>query len=199
MFVSIGLAAIAIGVSISTLRRWEKEERFLPESRTLGGHRRYSKAQIRILLALPESAPPIEKAVCYARVSSHDQKKDLETQKRKLEDFAKKSFKQYELISDLGSGLNYKKPGLKKLLKLIHTESFSHLIINHKDRLLRFGSEIVFFMCRQKNIEIVILEDDTERSFEMELSSDVIELMTVFSARLYGRRSQQNRKKIAAA
>jgi predicted site-specific integrase-resolvase len=138
------------------------------------------------------------KAGCDARVSSHDQKKDLETQKAKREDFAKKHFCEFELISDLGSGLNYKKPGLKRLLKLIQEEKFTHLILNHKDRLLRFGSEIIFSLCRQKSIEVIILEDSEEKSFDMELSCDLIELMTVFSARLYGRRSHQNRRRKAA-
>lgn len=93
---------------------------------------------------------------------------------------------------------HYKKPGLKKLLKLIHQEKFTHLILNHKDRLLRFGSEIIFSLCQQRSIEVIILEESDEKSFEMELSCDVIELMTVFSARLYGRRSHQNRRRKAA-
>ena len=198
MFLSIGATATLLGVSISTLRRWEKEGSFLANHRTRGGHRRYSKSQIKEYFGEPSEKAHSPKAVCYARVSSHDQKRDLEAQKAKLEDFAKKHFSDFELISDLGSGLNYKKPGLKKLLKLIHEEKFTHLILNHKDRLLRFGSEIIFSLCRQKSIEVIILEDSEEKSFEMELSCDVIELMTVFSARLYGRRSHQNRRSKAA-
>ena len=188
MFMSIGAAAMLLGVSISTLRRWEKEGSFLANHRTGGGHRRYSKSQIKEYFGELSSTGQAAKAVCYARVSSHDQKKD----------FAKKHFLEFELISDLGSGLNYKKPGLKRLLKLIQEEKFTHLILNHKDRLLRFGSEIIFSFCQQKSIEVIILEDCEEKSFEMELSCDVIELMTVFSARLYGRRSHQNRRAKAA-
>ena len=198
MFVSIGVASFLIGVSISTLRRWEKEGRFVPDQRTCGGHRRYSRKQIKILFGQTEDTSRSIKAICYARVSSHDQKKDLETQKEKLEEYAKQNFADYQIISDLGSGLNYKKPGLKKLLKMIHEEKFTHLVLNHKDQLLRFGSEIIFSICKQKSIEIIILEASEDRSFEMELSCDVIELMTVFSARLYGRRSHQNRRKRAA-
>ena len=197
MFLSIGAAAILLGVSISTLRRWEKEGSLLANHRTRGGHRRYSKSQIKEYFGELSDTDQAAKAVCYARVSSYDQKKDLETQKEKLEEFAKKHFTDYEVISDLGSGLNYKKPGLKKLLKLIHQEKFTHLILNHKDRLLRFGSEIIFSLCQQRSIEVIILEESEEKSFEMELSCDVIELMTVFSARLYGRRSHQNRRRQA--
>jgi putative resolvase len=197
MLVSIGMAALMIGVSVSTLRRWEKEHKFLPDHRTIGGHRRYSQRKIAGLTddKLEKSAAH---AIAYARVSSHDQKRDLESQKETLEAYAKENFHSFEVISDLGSGLNYRKPGLKKLLKRIHKGDFSHLILNHKDRLLRFGSEIIFSLCRHKGIEVLILEEKESQSFEMELSSDVIELMTVFSAKLYGRRSHQNRRKKAA-
>ena len=75
---------------------------------------------------------------------------------------------------------------------MIHQGSFSHLIINHKDRLLRFGSEIIFSLCKAKGIAVTILEESPAKSFELELSTDVIELMTVFSAKLYGRRSHKN-------
>jgi putative resolvase len=98
----------------------------------------------------------------------------------------------------LGSGLNYKKPGLKKLLNLIFRKRITHLILNHKDRLLRFGSELVFELCRHFGVAVIVLEAKPGQSFEMELAADVIELMTVFSSRLYGKRSHQNRKRMAA-
>ncbi|MFW7377551.1 MAG: IS607 family transposase [Oligoflexus sp.] len=149
MLVSIGMAAFMIGVSVSTLRRWERENRLLPDHRTIGGHRRYSQRKIAELTQ--ESREKIEThAIAYARVSSYDQNRDLEAQKEKLEAYAKENFPSFEVISDLGSGLNYRKPGLKKLLKRIHKGDFSHLILNHKDRLLRFGSEIIFSLCRHK-------------------------------------------------
>ena len=143
--------------------------------------------------------PPLRKvhAVAYARVSSQDQKNDLLTQNKKLNAYCSDNFSSFEIISDLGSGLNYKKPGFKKLLKLIFERKITHLVLNDKDRLPRFGSEIIFELCRYHSIEIVILEDFNAQTFEEELSRDVIELMTVFSSRLYGRRSHQNRKAAA--
>jgi predicted site-specific integrase-resolvase len=81
---------------------------------------------------------------------------------------------------------------------MIHARQFSHLVINHKDRLLRFGSEIVFSLCKAQGIGVTILEEETQKSFELELSTDVIELMTVFSARFYGRRSHKNRVAVSA-
>ena len=136
--------------------------------------------------------------MAYARVSSHDQKSDLETQKLKLTTYCEQNFQDFEVIADLGSGLNYKKPGLKKLLHLIFIRQVSCLVLNHKDRLLRFGSDIIFELCKHFGVKVVILEQPVSQGFEQELASDVILLMTVFSSKLYGRRSHQNRKAVVA-
>ena len=140
MFLSIGMAAVLIGVSVSTLRRWEKEQKLKPSHRTLGGHRRYSRDQVDSISNPDLQHSKQTKAVIYGRVSSHDQKMDLERQMERLEAYASNHFNEVLKIKDLGSGLNFKKPGLKKLLSLIHKGEITHLILNHKDRLLRFGS-----------------------------------------------------------
>lgn len=201
MHLSIGKAATLLGVSVSTLRRWESDGVCLPAFRTSGGHRRYDLAQLESTFLLQGSAAISKSthALAYARVSSHDQKQDLETQKNKLESYCKLHFESFEVLTDLGSGLNYRKPGLKKLLRLIFQRQLSHLVINHKDRLLRFGADLVFELCHHFGVEVIVLESPSEQSFETELAADVIELMTVFSSRLYGRRSHQNRKRNAAA
>jgi excisionase family DNA binding protein len=198
MYISVGAAAEILGVSISTLRRWEKEGLLLPAYRTLGGHRRYDSEFLLDLFSIQVEEKPSEQlAIAYARVSSSDQKSDLESQKKRLESYCNQRFEASQIISDLGSGLNYRKPGLKTLLEAIRKRSFSHLVLTHKDRLLRFGSEIIFSLCEANGIEVIILDDDQNMSFEMELSADVIELMTVFCARLHGRRSHQNRRRAA--
>ncbi|PNJ93466.1 IS607 family transposase, partial [Cylindrospermopsis raciborskii C04] len=96
---------------------------------------------------------------------------------------------------DLGSGLNYNKKGLQKLLKRIMQGDVGRLVLTHKDRLLRFGSELVFAMCEEYETEVVIINKATEETtFEQELVTDMIELITVFSARLYVSRSRKNKK-----
>lgn len=198
MYISVGAAAEVLGVSISTMRRWESENALLPSHRTLGGHRRYEMAILIEKFSLHKSEVTVERhAIAYARVSSSDQKMDLESQKERLAAYCHSEFSSSEIISDLGSGLNYKKAGLKKLLQSIRERRFTHLILTHKDRLLRFGSEIIFSLCEANDIEVILLDDDQKMSFEMELSSDVIELMTVFCARLHGRRSHQNKRRAA--
>ena len=103
-----------------------------------------------------------------------------------------------EVISDLGSGLNCRKPGLRKLLEAIWSGEIASLTLTHADRLLRFGKELVFHWCRQFNVTVRILEEAQAEAFEAELVKDVITLMTVFSARLYGKRSWKNRRRISS-
>lgn len=184
---SISEAAKIKGVSVSTLRRWETEGKLIPE-RTANGHRRYNMAQ---LLGIK---PELSYTVGYCRVSSHDQKQDLERQKEVVSLFCAQNGWQYEIIEDLGSGLNYSKKGLKRLIRLIVDPKLERLVITHKDRLLRFGSELVFSLCEQFGTEVVIINQTEDASFEEDLASDILEIITVFSARLYGSRSRKNKK-----
>lgn len=132
--------------------------------------------------------------MAYARVSSHDQKNDLERQKQVLEIYCARQGWTFELVSDLGSGMNYYKKGLNRLLDGILSGDIGRLVITHKDRLLRFGAELVFSLCEAKQVEVVILNQGEDTSFEEDLAKDVLEIITVFSARLYGSRSRKNQK-----
>ena len=196
-YVSISIAAKTLGVSIQTLRRWD-EEGTLVADRTPKNHRRYDLSKIT-----PEQIHKLDsqhqrKTIAYARVSSHDQKEDLIRQQQVLEMYCANQGWMFELISDLGSGMNYKKKGLNKLLEAIMNDEIGRLVLTHKDRLLRFGAELVFALCEAKNVEIVILNKGENLSFEEELAQDVLEIITVFSARLYGSRSKKNQKLIQA-
>lgn len=100
----------------------------------------------------------------HARVSSHDQKDDLERQKQVLELYCARQGWTFEVIAELGSGMNYRKKGLKRLLDSIIDDQVGRLVIAHTDRLLRFGAELVFAICEAKGVEMVILnqgEDST--------------------------------------
>ena len=187
-FVKIGEAAKLLGVSVQALRNWEMEGKIMPSHRTPGGQRMYDLAE---LLGVNDLTYP---TIAYARVSSSDQKEDLERQHAVLEAFCNKNGWQTEIIRDLGSGMNYKKKGLLHLLELMVHGQMSRLVITHKDRLLRFGAEIVFRICELKGIEVVIINKGEQPSFEEELTRDVMEIMTVFCAKLYGRRSQKSKK-----
>ncbi len=99
-----------------------------------------------------------------------------------------------EVIRDLGSGMNVNKKGLARLLEIILRKQTRRVVLTHKDRLLRFGSELVFALCELQGIEIVIIHKGEQPTFEQELAEDILEIITVFSARLYGSRSSKNRK-----
>jgi excisionase family DNA binding protein len=161
---SIGEAAAVKGVSIDTLRRWEKESK-IQSVRTEGGHRRYD---IDTLIDFKEN----RKTIAYARVSSHDQKNDLERQALVLEAYCLHHGYNFEIIKDLGSGLNYKKRGLQKLLRFIICEQIDRLVITNKDRLLRFGLELIFSLCEYSGVEIVVLNRKEDSSYEEDLAAD---------------------------
>ena len=188
--VKIGKAAELLGVSIQTLHKWEQTGELLPTRKSKSGTRYYDADA---LLHLDKSA---NATVCYARVSSHDQKNDLIRQQELLETFCAAKGWRHEIISDLGSGMNYRKKGLNKLIDLIIKGKINRLVLTHKDRLLRFGAELILSLCEIQNIEVAIINKGEQPSFEEELAKDVLEIITVFSARLYGSRSHKNKKLI---
>ena len=191
---SIGEAAKNLGVSIYTLRRWEKEGRLVAE-RTSKGHRRYRLDQ---LMRVESSDASKRITLGYARVSSHDQKDDLMRQKEVLQLFCAQRGWSFEIIEDLGSGMNYRKKGLIELLNRLLSGEIERLVLTHKDRLLRFRAESIFTICEIQRTEVVIINQSQETRFEEELAKDVLEIITLFSARLYGARSKKNQRLIDA-
>ena len=192
-FYTIKEAASILGVSPQTLRRWEREGKGVPFVKTKGGQRRYNPKDI----STSRKHVSNDLTVAYARVSSGDQKEDLVRQEKILEMFCVSNGWMYETISDLGSGMNYHKKGLRRLLKLILHQDIRRLVLTHKDRLLRFGSELIFALCEENEVEVVLVNQGSEVSFKQELTADVLEIITVFSARLYGARSRKNKRLIA--
>jgi putative resolvase len=195
MKVGIGKAAAELGVSRDTLRRWEGSGKIAVE-RTAKGHRRYNLATL--LGTASRKNQSKKKTIAYARVSSHDQKADLSRQAQVLESFCAANGWTYEVIEDLGSGLNYNKRGLKTLIRSICSNQVDRLVLTHKDRLLRFGAELIFSLCEEFGIEVVIINKTESSTFEDDLVQDVLEIITVFSARLYSARSRKNKNLLNA-
>ena len=192
---SIGKASKLLGVTIQTLRNWDKQGLLKPDELTKGGERRYKLETLKNINRNIVFRNDNLKTIAYARVSSHDQKDDLIRQVQILEQYCSKQGFNYEVIQDLGSGMNYYKKGLTKLLNLVLEGQVKRLVLTHKDRLLRFGAELVFSICEAKGVEVIIINKGDENSkFEEELAKDVLEIITVFSARLYGARSKKNKK-----
>jgi putative resolvase len=185
--VKIGEASGLLGVSVATLRKWEATGELVPDRKTLGGTRYYDAAK---LLSLGDADCP---TICYARVSSPDQKADLDRQHEMLETYCAAKGWRTEVIRDFGSGMKFNKKGLHRLLEILLRRRTRRLVITHKDRLLRFGSDLVFALCELQDIEIVIIHKGEPPTFEQELAEDILEIITVFSARLYGSRSNKSR------
>ena len=185
--ISISEASKLLGVSQKTIRVWEGEGK-ITSFRTAGGHRRYKVSDL-----IKYNTDKLL-TVAYARVSSNDQKEDLKRQEIVLESYCASKGFEFEVISDLGSGLNYKKKGLIRLIKLICSEQVDRLVLTHKDRLLRFGSELIFTLCEHFGVEVIIINRSEDSTFEEDLSKDIMDIITVFSARMYGSRSHKNKK-----
>jgi len=192
--VKIGKAAEILGVSVQTLRRWERDGRLVSKDKAKGQTRYYD---IDELLGVKNIENDL--TIAYARVSSHDQKEDLKRQSQFLSNYCTSKGWNYQVIQDLGSGMNYRKKGLKQLLEYVLERKIRRLVLSHKDRLLRFGAELIFSLCEARQIEVVIINQGEDVSFEEELAQDVLEIITVFSARLYGSRSHKNKKLVEAA
>jgi len=159
-YISIGKAASLLGVSLSTMYRWLKSGKITASFRTFGNHRRFLFSDISKISKSNENNSDHKPVIAYARVSSHKKKNDLKNQKQYLHNYCvEKKFKNFEIISDLGSGLNFNKKGLNKLIDLISNQSISKLILTYKDRLLRFGSEIIFKLCHMYNIQVIIINN----------------------------------------
>ena len=189
---SIGKFSKEIGISINHLRLLHKTGELVPVKITKGGTRYYSDKQLNDYLGLNEKD---KKVILYARVSTKQQKDDLENQIKNLKEYAYSKGYNFEIISDIGSGINYKKEGLRKLLEKINNSEVSKVVILYKDRLISFGFELIEFLANINNIEIEIV-DNTTVSKEEELTNDLIQIVTIFANKLYGSRSKKTKQLI---
>ena len=178
-----------------TLRNCDKSGKLTPNHTGANGYRYYSHKQLKEVLNIEDDLEKPKLIVGYCRVSSNKQKDDLQRQVDNLTKYLESLNKPYEIITDIGSGINYKKKGLRELLKKINNKEVDKIIILYKDRLLRFGFELIEYMANLNGCEIEIL-DSTEKTQQEELVEDLIQIITVFSCRLQGKRANRTRKMI---
>ncbi len=178
------------GISRITLINWEKKGLLNP-IRTPGGQRRYRKEDIEELLNLKEKEEKTEKAdtILYAKVSTKKQEKYLKNQIERLEKFAKSKGYRYEIISEIASGINENRRGLRKLLNKIKRGEVKTVIIEYPDRLARFGYEYLKFFMETFGVKLIVVNGKKEtEDLNKELAEDLIAIVTSFSARIYGAR-----------
>ncbi|WP_457640935.1 IS607 family transposase [Persephonella sp.] len=180
----------AYGISRTTLINWEKKGLLSP-IRTPGGQRRYRKEDIEKILQLTdkEENKPKTDTIIYVRVSTKKQEEYLKNQIERLEKFAKEKGYSYEIISEIASGVNEKRRGLRKLLNKIKRGEVKTVIIEYPDRLARFGYEYLKFFMETFGVKLIVVngKEETE-DLNKELAEDLIAIVTSFSARIYGTR-----------
>lgn len=182
-----------LNVTVGTLQRWDREGK-LKAFRTQTNRRYYTEEQINNFLNI-ETPEKFKMNIAYSRVSSHQQKYELKNQENFIKEFATGSgIVIDEYISDVGSGLNYKRQGLLKLLELVMQRKVAKIFITYKDRLVRFGFELIEWICNEFGTEIVVF-NDRQSSPKKEIISDLISIIHVFSCRIYGLRKYKTKIK----
>ena len=194
-FYSIGQFSKLIGKTNQTLRNWDKDGTLKPHHVSESGYRYYSQEQLNHFLGLKQEVQLNKKTIGYCRVSSNKQKDDLERQIENVKTYMYAKGYQFEIISDIGSGINYNKKGLNKLIDMVTNSEVEKIVILYKDRLIRFGYELIENICNKYGTTIEII-DNTEKTEEQELVEDMIEIVTVFSERLQGKRANKAKKMI---
>ncbi|MEC4817476.1 MAG: IS607 family transposase [Scytonema sp. PMC 1069.18] len=174
------IATARLGVCSKTLERWLKEGK-IKGIFTPSGQRRYD---VDSVVATGSTDQGDRRAVVvYARVSSRSSYGDLDKQA----EFLKSHYPEADIITDIGSGLNFKRKGLQALLERVLSDDVRLIVIAHKDRLCRFGFDLVAWLCDRQQVKILVL-DQKNLSPERELVEDILAIIHVFSCRLYGLR-----------
>ena len=194
-YYSIGKFSKLIGKNAQTLREWDKKGELKPHHITPSGYRYYSQVQLNHFLGLKGVVANTKKVIGYCRVSSNKQKDDLERQIENVKMYMIAKGYQFDVITDIGSGINYNKKGLNQLIDMITDSMVEKVVVLYKDRLLRFGFEIIENLCSKYGTAIEII-DNTENTEEQELVEDLIQIVTVFSCRLQGKRANKAKKMI---
>ena len=194
IYLSIHKVAKIIGVTPQTLRQWDSTGYFVPEQRRSNGYRYYSKEQVDKFVEQFNTIKNKNRInIGYCRVSTSKQKDDLLRQCENVELFLKTLNHPYQIIKDIGSGINYNKKGLLELLELICKNKVDTVYVLYKDRLVRFGFELIKYVAELHNTQIVIL-DSEDKTKEQELVEDLLQIITVFSCRLHGKRASKTKQ-----
>jgi len=174
-YYSIGKFAKLINKSIVTLRLWDRKGVLKPAYITTGGHRMYSQEQLNEILHIKNQGMP-KKIIGYCRVSSIKQKEELDKQIQYVKEYMIAKGYCFEIISEIGSGTNYNKQGLNKLVDMITNAEVEKVVILCKDRLVRFGFEVI---------------DSTPNTEEQELVDELIQIVSALSQRFPGKKANK--------
>lgn len=185
-----------LGIHQDTLRVWDRKGKLKPV-RTKGGHRRYREDDINAMTGDEASKVNADAVAVYCRVSSGEQKDkgDLDRQKGRLLDYCREKKYQVEYVfEEVGSGLNDNRSKLMQMMRLAEDHKISRVVIEHKDRLIRFNKNILIKYFNSHNVTVEWISETLSQSFENELVEDMLSLLASFSSKIYGKRSAENRR-----
>jgi len=175
-------------ITPKTLRIWDKEGK-IRTFRTPSGQRRYNLTDIQNIMGRNPSHDQKEK-ICYSRVSSSKQVDDLTRQTA----FFQSKFPNHIMVTDVGSGINWKRKGFKTILDKAMHHTISEVVVAHRDRLCRFAFELLEWIFHQNGVKLVVLDQENEQSTEQELSDDILSIIHIYSCRKMGKRRYKNKE-----
>ncbi|MGQ4913173.1 MAG: IS607 family transposase [Candidatus Asgardarchaeia archaeon] len=188
-----GKASQLLGISKPTLIRKIKSGEV--KAYRVGREYRIPESEIKRLL----EGKTLDKVVIYARVSSRDQKEDLERQVEYLKNYcSSKDYQVVKILTDISSGLNENRRGLKQFFKLVEGGEVGKVVITYRDRLTRFGFKYLEQYFNSHGVEIEVIFDDEEITPEKELVEDLLVIVTSFAGKLYGTRSHKKKRLVEA-
>jgi excisionase family DNA binding protein len=189
----IAEASKYLGVSINTLKNLSNDNK-INSFKTTGSHRRFRQDDLDDYMGIKKEQQE-KLTVIYARCSTLKQKENLDRQKDRLMKYAEKKDYKYIVIDEIASGINEKRKGLHRLIKLSFEGKVERVLIEYKDRLARFGYEYLEAIFKNLDIKIEIVETK-EKKYEEELAEDIMKILTCYSARYYGARGGRKKKNV---
>lgn len=180
----VGEFAKFLNVTVKTLQNWDKQGT-LKAYRTPTNQRFYTEEQLNQVLNLSNNNQNKKQGlkIGYCRVSTHNQKNSLENQEEYLRSYTNaKGVILDEVLTDIGSGINYNRKNFNKILELVEAGEISEIYVTYRDRFVRFGFDWFNTFCEKHGAKIIILNQPST-SPEQELAEDLLNIVTVFSAR----------------
>ena len=187
-YISTKKARKILGVTTQTLRNWDSTGK-INTIRSASGVRLYCFQDIKNILSSSANHEE-KKKIAYCRVSSKKQENDLKRQT----DFFRYEYPDHVVVTDIASGLNFKRKGLKTILELALQGNISEVMVAHKDRLCRYGFELLEWIFNRQNIKLVILDNEEYKSPEEELANDILSIIHIFSCKQMGGRRYKIKK-----
>lgn len=191
-YLSIKETRKLLGVTTPTLRRWAETDKVgFIEGPT--GRKMYNKQDIYDILGRTET-PKKKKKIAYCRVSSKKQEDDLDRQK----EFFEREYPEYSVVTDIGSGINWKRKGLQAILEQSMLGEVSEVMVTHRDRLCRFAFELIEWIFKKNGVKLIVLNSgnkESENGIDKELSEDIMSIIHVYSCRQMGKRRYSSKSK----